>query len=59
MLGLGSVQLGWAYILCILATLLCVIYGAVKWNDYGRYIDVDEEELRWRRDERAFRDHLP
>jgi hypothetical protein len=42
MLGIASTELAWAYILCILAALLCVVYGAVKWNDSGPH----PEELR-------------
>ena len=42
MLGIASTELAWAYILCILAALLCVVYGAVKWNDSGPHT----EELR-------------
>ncbi|MGD9124831.1 MAG: hypothetical protein PVG60_07050 [Desulfarculaceae bacterium] len=35
MLGIASLELAWAYILCIAAALLCVIYGIVRWNDSG------------------------
>lgn len=35
MLGIASPELALAYILCILAALLCVVYGIVKWNDAG------------------------
>lgn len=39
MLGIANTELAWAYILCILASLLCVVYGIVKWNDAGVYSD--------------------
>lgn len=42
MLGIASGELALAYLLCIAASLLCVIYGIVKWNDSGPLT----EELR-------------
>jgi len=42
MLGIASAELAWAYILCIAASALCVVYGIWKWNDTGPYT----EELR-------------
>ena len=42
MLGIASAELSWAYILCILASVLCVVYGVLKWNDAGPLT----EELR-------------
>ena len=48
MLGIASNELAWAYILCILAAVLCVVYGVVKWNDSGPLTedlrDLDEWE---------------
>lgn len=41
-LGIASTELALAYILCIVATVVCVVYGIVKWNDTGPYT----EELR-------------
>lgn len=35
MFGIASLELAWAYILCILASLLCVVYGIVNWNQSG------------------------
>jgi hypothetical protein len=40
--GIASTELALAYILCILASLLCVVYGVVNWNDAGPLT----EELR-------------
>lgn len=42
-----------AYILCILITVFCVIYGLVNWNRGGE--DEEEqimEELRWEEEEK-------
>lgn len=35
MLGLGSVEIALAYWACILASVFCIIYGSLKWNDKG------------------------
>jgi len=35
MLGIASAELAVAYILCLAASVLCVAYGIVKWNDTG------------------------
>lgn len=35
MLGIASTELAWAFILCIAAALLCVIYGLINWNRTG------------------------
>jgi hypothetical protein len=35
MLGFGSVEIALAYWACILASVFCVAYGALKWNDGG------------------------
>jgi hypothetical protein len=59
MLGLGSVEMAVAYILCLLAALLCVVYGVVKWNDMGRYSMEADEKLDWERKEKALKEQLP
>jgi hypothetical protein len=35
-LGFASAEIGWAYSGCILASLLCVIYGLIQWNREGK-----------------------
>lgn len=35
MLGFASDGIAWAYIGCMLASLLCVIYGLIQWNRGG------------------------
>ena len=32
MLGIASLELAFAYLLCLLATLCCLIYGLLKWK---------------------------
>ncbi|WP_353616776.1 symporter small accessory protein [Desulfovibrio sp. Huiquan2017] len=35
MLGLGSVEIALAFWLSVAATVLCVVYGIVNWNNRG------------------------
>ena len=35
MLGFGSNGVAWSYLGCLLASLLCVIYGLIQWNRGG------------------------
>jgi hypothetical protein len=51
-LGIPDPWVWGAYILCILATLLCVVYGILNWNKGGD--DEEEqikEELEWEKKE--------
>jgi hypothetical protein len=47
-LGFADDQIAWAYCGCVLASLLCVIYGLITWNR-------DEEFSRARRSRRESR----
>lgn len=48
MLGIEDPWIWGVYILCILSTLLCVIYGIVNWNR-GSELEAQEilEEAAW------------
>ena len=59
MLGLGSGEMALAYILSILATVLCVVYGIVKWNSMGRWAEGLGEKIEWERKDKALKDRLP
>jgi hypothetical protein len=39
-LGFSSAEIAWAYIGCILASLLCVVYGLIPWSRHGRITRV-------------------
>ena len=41
MFGIGDFSVSLAYILCILSTILCVVYGIINWNKG----EPDEEDL--------------
>ena len=47
-LGLSDFGIILAYVLCILSTLLCVVYGIVNWNKGGEDESVQiKEESEW------------
>ena len=53
MLGIASTELAWAYVLCILASIGCVIYGVVKWNDSGPLTEDLQDLEDWDRMEKG------
>lgn len=46
-LGIAAAELGWAYLLSILAALLCVVYGLIKFNDSGPLSEELRDFSRW------------
>lgn len=44
MLGIASPELALAFILCLAASALCIIYGIIKWNDTGP-LSIEMQEL--------------
>ena len=48
MLGFTDGWIALAYILCVLSTLLCVVYGIVNWNRGAKEETVQvSEEMDW------------
>jgi len=45
MLGLGDFWVFAVYVLCILSTATCVIYGILKWNSDGQ--EDTSEQRQW------------
>jgi len=56
MFGLEDPQIGLAYLLCILATLFCVIYGAMNW--YKGDEAISSEDKKWVEDEKKVSDEF-
>ena len=56
MLGINDPVIATAYLLCILSTLLCVVYGALNWNKGDE--PVLAEDKKWVEDEKAVEDEL-
>jgi hypothetical protein len=52
MLGINDPWIWGVYLLCILSTLLCVVYGAVKWNESAETEEAEiSEEIEWEKSE--------
>ena len=47
MLGIASPELALAYVLCIAASVLCIIYGIIKWNDSGPLTEELRDLNQW------------
>ena len=51
-LGINDPWIWGAYLLCILSTLLCIVYGALNWNKGDEHEKKEiEEELAWEKKE--------
>ena len=46
MFGIASMELSWAYVLCIFASFICVVYGIAKWNSTGPHLGRIEKRSR-------------
>ena len=53
MLGIASSELALAYILCLAAAALCVVYGVLKWNDRGPMTEDLRDLDSWAPDDKA------
>ncbi|MGC9453532.1 MAG: symporter small accessory protein [Phycisphaerae bacterium] len=59
MLALLGIQDPWvlgAYLLCILSTVLCVVYGLVMWNRGDE--PVESEDISWAAHEEEVEEEL-
>jgi hypothetical protein len=52
MLGIPDFSIWLVYLLCILSTVTCIIYGLINWNE-GEEVKtaVAEKELKWNKEE--------
>ena len=50
LLGIQDPSVFWAYLLCILSTLLCVVYGLISWNKGEE--PVKPEDVAWAKEEK-------
>lgn len=44
MLGMGDFWVGLAYLLCILSSILCVVYGLTHWNKGDEPLAKEDEK---------------
>ena len=56
MLGIDDPQIWIAYLLCILSTIFCIIYGISRWNKGDE--PVYPEDKRWLEDEKEVENNL-
>ncbi len=56
MFGLADPWIVAAYLLCILSSLLCVVYGWAKWNSDGDA--ASDETAKWAKEEDEISDTL-
>lgn len=60
MLGIDDPWIWGVYLLCIISTLLCVIYGMVNWNREGKLEAAEiKEEAAWEAKEKEMRKKEP
>ncbi|MDQ2085727.1 hypothetical protein RBH29_04670 [Herbivorax sp. ANBcel31] len=59
MLGLPDFWIWSVYLLCILSTVVCVVYGLLNWNKgiESEEMDIKEEET-WEEKEREIESNL-
>lgn len=56
MLGIEDKYVAVAYLLCIVSTVLCVLYGAVNWNRGDE--PMKGEDVQWAADEKKVEEEL-
>ena len=56
MLGIEDKYVALAYLLCLLSTLTCVIYGIITWNRGAT--DPQKEDVGWAQEEKKVEDEL-
>ncbi len=58
MLGLGDFWVSSVFVLLILSTILCVVYGAINWNNDGDGAELLAKEEQWEQEEKQIEDNL-
>ncbi len=60
MLGIDGFGVWLAYILCILSTLLCIVYGIIYWNKPRESEELKEmdEEASWEKKDEEIADKM-
>lgn len=59
MFGLGDFWVSLVYVLIILSTALCVVYGALNWNKDGQDdARLADEGRRWEDEEQTIEEKL-
>lgn len=53
MFGIPDPGIWGVFVLCILSSILCVVYGALKWNVDGEIDPVGQRDAEWVEKEKA------
>jgi len=56
MLGIEDKYVALAYLLCLLSTLVCVIYGIINWNRGAA--EPQKEDIDWAKEEKKVEEEL-
>jgi len=56
MFGINDPGVWMAYLLCILSTLFCVVYGIANWNKGSQ--EINPEDVTWVKDEKQVEEEL-
>jgi len=56
MFGLEDPSIWSAYLLCIVSTLLCFVYGTAKWNKGQE--NATPEDVAWVKDEKKMEEEM-
>jgi hypothetical protein len=56
MLGIEDVWVWLAYLLCIVSTILCIVYGIICWNKGDEPVAADD--IKWVAEEKKVEDEL-
>ena len=51
MLNIPDPWVSAAFVLCLLSSLLCVVWGALKWNESDQRPESDDDVRRWAEEE--------
>lgn len=58
MFGLGDVSVFLAYLLLVLAVVLCAVYGLINWNKGEASEEELAKEAAWEQEEKAIDEEL-
>jgi len=58
MLGIPSLSISLAYLLCIVSAIVCVVYGIAKWNSGAPEEPQTPQDQKWVEEEKAVEETL-
>ncbi len=56
MFGIDDVYVWLAFVLCVLSTILCIVYGIIRWNKGSE--DVEPDDVKWVEHEKEVEEEL-